>query len=145
MVDCKIFSEQRQKCHAVYGKGGEECLHQELSEKRCLSLYYCKRQAIEYYGDFPMTNDTYRYRDGNMDTTEGGRHHDVNPLTNKGLCASWAESFAYSSEKELEYGDDVVRHHLQARDIVSRDRTLKQDCRQIAFALAQCLREKKIF
>ena len=64
-------------------------------------------------------------------------------LTNKALCASWAESFAYA-DKEMEYGKDVADHHRQAREVVANDRGLKRDCRQIAFDLAQCLRQKKL-
>jgi len=49
-------------------------------------------------------------------------------LVEKGMCASWAESFAYI-EKELEYGADVAAHHREAKEIVSQDRTLKRECR----------------
>ena len=156
MVDCKVFSEQRFKCHAVYGKGGEDCLHQELSEKRCLSLYHCPRQAFEYYGDFPMTipstnNTSKDVRNSNHAHTHTHTHTIIEStsgqsscsLTNKALCASWAESFAYA-DKEMEYGKDVADHHRQAREVVAKDRGLKRDCRQIAFDLAQCLRQKKL-
>jgi hypothetical protein len=132
MADCTVFSEQRYKCHAVYGKGGEDCLHQELSEKRCLSLKFCPRQAHEYYGDFPMS-------------TAAATSSDTFPLlVHKGLCASWAESFAYA-DKALEYGSTAAEHHQRANEMVSKDRTLKQECRSIAFALAQCLRQHKLF
>lgn len=65
-------------------------------------------------------------------------------LVNKALCASWAESFAYV-DKELEFGPDVAAHHRDAKEIVSKDRALKRECRDIAFTLAQCLRNKKLF
>ena len=136
MVDCKVFSEQRYKCHAVYGKGGEDCLHQELSEKRCLSLQHCPRQAHEYYGDFPMTSTTL--------TLEHDAAGSFPPLVHKGMCASWAESFAYA-DKALEFGSNVAEHHRLANEIVSQDRKLKQECRRIAFTLAQCLRQHKLF
>ena len=151
VVDCKVFSEQRFKCHAVYGKGGEECLHQELSEKRCLSLRHCPRQAFEYYGDFPMTITSTK--NNNNNTNHSNRTHTIleitthqgeSSLTNKALCASWAESFAYV-DKEMEYGMEVADHHRQAREVVAQDRGLKRNCRQIAFDLAQCLRQKKLF
>jgi hypothetical protein len=71
-------------------------------------------------------------------------HQGESSLTNKALCASWAESFAYA-DKEMEYGMDVADHHRQAREVVSQDRGLKRNCRQIAFELAQCLRQKKLF
>lgn len=62
----------------------------------------------------------------------------------KALCASWAESFAYS-DKELEFGPETARHHQEARKVVMDDPQLKQECRQIAMNLAQCLRRKRLF
>ena len=62
----------------------------------------------------------------------------------KGLCASWAESFAYAN-KELEYGEQVASHHQRAREIVMNDPNLKKECRRIAFDLAQCIRRKRLF
>lgn len=130
-MDCAIFSEKRFKCHSVYGKFGEDCLHEELTEKRCLSLHHCRRQAEEYYGNSNMSL-----------TTDDGQA----PLfmSKKAICASWAEAFAYA-DKDLEFGEQVANHHKQARQIVSNDKALKRECRDVAFALAQCLRTKKLF
>ena len=61
----------------------------------------------------------------------------------KALCASWAESFAF--DKELEYGTEIAEHHREARRVVMDDAKLKQECRQIAMNLAQCLRRKRLF
>ncbi|OEU14003.1 hypothetical protein FRACYDRAFT_242356 [Fragilariopsis cylindrus CCMP1102] len=47
--DCEQYSVRRSRCHDVYGNRGEECLHEELTEKRCISMQRCPRQAIEYY------------------------------------------------------------------------------------------------
>ena len=130
-MDCKPFSEKRFKCHSVYGKLGEDCLHEELTEKRCLSLYHCPRQAAEYYGKAAMD---LTVDDGQSPTF----------MSNKALCSSWAESFAYM-DKSLEYGEKVSEHHRRARELVASDKGLKRECRDIAFALAQCLRNKKLF
>jgi hypothetical protein len=132
-MDCRPFGEKRFKCHAIYGKRGEDCLNEELTEKRCLSLYHCPRQAKEYYGDITM-NVTSLDEDGQSPTY----------MSNKSLCASWAESFAYA-DKGLEYGERVAEHHRDARNVVMKDEALKRECRDIAFALAQCLRTKKLF
>lgn len=123
MVDCTIFSEARFKCHSTYGKWGEDCLHQELSEKRCLSVRHCPIEAKQYYGNAPLTSNV------------------IASLTNKGMCASFAESFAYA-DKEMEYWPEAANHHRNAREIVSKDRGLKRECRDIAFALARCLQYK---
>jgi hypothetical protein len=131
MKNCTAFSEKRMKCHAVYGKMGEDCLNEELSEKRCLSLYHCPRQAKDYYGDAAMS---FKNDDGQAPLY----------LSNKAICSSWAEAFAYA-DKGLEFSDRVAEHHQKARDIVMKDKSLKRECRDIAFALAQCLRTKSLF
>ncbi|KAL3930955.1 MAG: hypothetical protein SGBAC_011537 [Bacillariaceae sp.] len=132
MVDCKAFSEKRFKCHRVYGKMGEDCLNEELSEKRCLSLHHCPKQAKQYYGDSSMSLS--------QDDGQAPSH-----MSQKAICASWAEAFAYANTaKELEYGTVVIEHHEKAREIVNKDKVLKRECRDIAFALAQCLRHKKL-
>jgi hypothetical protein len=130
-MDCRSFSDRRFKCHAVYGKLGEDCLNEELTEKRCLSLHHCPRQAKDYYGGAAMD---FKNDDGQAPTY----------MANKGLCASWAEAFAYA-EKGLEYGEKVAQHHEEARAVVAKDPALKRECRDITFTLAQCLRTKKLF
>jgi hypothetical protein len=130
-MDCSSFSARRQQCHNVYGNRGEECLNEELTEKRCLSLKHCLQEAKEYYGDAAMTF-------GGWQPLEETYHH------HKALCASWAESFAYA-DKELLYGSETARHHHDARNVVMKDPKLKQECRQIAMNLAQCLRRKRLF
>jgi hypothetical protein len=130
-MDCAPFSEKRSKCHSVYGKQGEDCLNEELSEKRCLSLYHCPKQAKEYYGDAAMT---LKSDDGQAPLY----------MSKKAVCASWAEAFGYA-DKELEYSETVSEHHKKAREVVMNDKALKRECRDIAFNLAQCLSTKKLF
>lgn len=113
-------------------------MHEELTEKRCLSLHHCPREAKEYYGDAPMTTTT---------TSQNAPINSNAPLpflVDKAMCASWAESFAYV-DKELEFGPEVAAHHRDAREIVSNDPKLKRECRDMAFALARCLQHKKLF
>ena len=137
--DCEQYSVRRSRCHDVYGNQGEECLHEELTEKRCISMQRCPRQAIEYYGqqqqqqqnDDKNNNNTIDYENKNY-------HHNYS----KAICASWAESFAYVN-KELEHGEHVAIHHKEAHEIVSKDTKLRKECRQIAMDLALCLRDTK--
>lgn len=108
-------------------------MNEELSEKRCLSLSHCPKQAKEYYGDSSMSLS--------QDDGQAPLY-----MSQKAICASWAEAFAYANAaKELEYGTVVIEHHEKAREIVNKDKVLKRQCRDIAFALAQCLRHKKLF
>ena len=156
---CQVLTQKRKACHEIYGNRGEDCLHEELTEKRCLSLQYCPNQAKEYYGDTTTTATATSM----LSETENGHDREVGDsssvllvdggstmmnqqpsyLTDKGLCASWAEHFAYNDE--LKYGAEVVHHHKAAQQIVNDDKKLKLECRAIAFQLAQCIRSKKLF
>ena len=155
---CQTFTLKRKSCHAIYGNRGEDCLHEELTEKRCLSLQFCPNEAKEYYGD-----TAFMLRTMMMTATERGESTEIiggnsSPvlqidgdgstkqplyLSEKGICASWAEHFAYNDE--LKYGQGVVNHHRTAQKIVNNDKKLKLECRAIAFQLAQCIRSKKLF
>jgi hypothetical protein len=130
--DCEQYSVRRSRCHGVYGNRGEECLHEELTEKRCISMQRCPRQAIEYYGQQQNDNNI----NNNIDNENNYNNY------SKAMCASWAESFAYVN-KELEHGEHVAIHHRKAHEIVSNDSKLRKECRQIAMDLALCLRETK--
>ena len=141
MVNCDFLTERRANCHSVYGPNrGEECVHEDLTEKRCISAQRCPRQALEYYG---LQDEEFGSPSGGDSAfpetshTSGG-----NSAYRKALCASWAESFAYA-DKELEYGEEIARHHREARRIVMNDSKLRKECRQIAMNLAECMRATK--
>ena len=145
MVNCEFFTERRARCHGVYGPNrGEECVHEALTEKRCLSAQLCPKQALEYYGANTI-NSNEGFGDGGNGAAFTGTNnmssHGNSETTGyqKGLCASWAESFVYA-DKELEHGEEVARHHREARKIVSNDKKVQKECRQIAWNLADCLR-----
>mmetsp|Transcript_6634 Transcript_6634/g.16314 ORF Transcript_6634/g.16314 Transcript_6634/m.16314 type:complete len:147 (-) Transcript_6634:43-483(-) len=145
MMSCEFYTERRARCHGVYGQNrGEECLHEDLTEKRCLSAERCPKQALEYYGTSPREGFDGASGTGgafpgtgtlNFEALAGGGYQ-------KALCASWAESFAYA-DKELEHGEEVARHHREARRIVSNDSKLQKECRQLARDLAECFRATK--
>ena len=122
LMSCAYYSEQRRRCHDVYGKFGEDCLAEELQEKRCLSIRHCPADAKKYYGT----------------QMEG---------LPKALCSSWAESFAFANSgdgKELSLGEDFVEHHAKAQRYVNERPSVKQECRQIARDLARCLQRANI-
>lgn len=148
MVDCELYSERRARCHNVYGSNrGEECVHEALTEKRCLSMQRCPRKALEYYGNYNNNNSDVIIGGGMNSggdftkTNQDLRQNYGSETTNyqKALCASWAESFFYVG-KELEHGEEVARHHREARRVVSNDSKLRKECRRIAMELAECLR-----
>ncbi|CAB9502274.1 expressed unknown protein [Seminavis robusta] len=120
-MSCAYYSEQRRRCHDVYGKFGEDCLAEELQEKRCLSLRHCRADANKYYGS----------------RVEG---------LPKALCSSWAESFAFVNNsngdlREMSLGKEFVEHHANARRYVNERPSVKKECQTIARDLARCLQK----
>lgn len=111
MSNCKPLTTRREKCHALYGKLGEDCLIEELEEKRCVSFRHCAREAQAYYGSLH------------------GK---------KALCASWAESFAFENPLLEEETQD---HHNKASQIVNSDKNVKRECRAITLELVKCMRK----
>mmetsp|Transcript_15850 Transcript_15850/g.26987 ORF Transcript_15850/g.26987 Transcript_15850/m.26987 type:complete len:120 (-) Transcript_15850:170-529(-) len=46
---CAQPTLQRQECHMNHGIQNEECIREELTEKRCLAELHCQREAINFY------------------------------------------------------------------------------------------------
>lgn len=110
-ASCEAWTKLRKDCHQLYGKLGEDCLVQELEEKRCLAFKHCAPQARAYYGS-------------------------VSGTRSKGLCASWAEAFTFAGELM----DETVKdHHSKARELVNSQPPVKAECRRITMDLAKCL------
>ena len=84
---CADFVRARKECwqRSLLGKDGEECLREELLEKRCLAHNFCPRQAKRYYG--------------------------APGAARKGRCASWAEAFAFgpNDDQAAVNGDPRLR------------------------------------
>mmetsp|Transcript_26000 Transcript_26000/g.39360 ORF Transcript_26000/g.39360 Transcript_26000/m.39360 type:complete len:117 (+) Transcript_26000:30-380(+) len=114
-MNCSTETSKRQKCHSLYGKLSEDCLIQELEEKRCLSFQICAQEARAYYGT---------------------------PSTTKSVCASWAEAFCFGNPA-LIMEEHVLDQHLRASEQVNRDKRLKANCRKVAMDLAKCMQLKK--
>jgi hypothetical protein len=139
-MDCRPYTARRSQCHSIYGKLGEECLDEELTEKRCLSLHHCPQQAKEYYGPVPMVGKVVS--SSSSLSSDLQQQHPPSYMYEKALCSSWAEAFAY--DQELEYGPRIANHHQDARRVVNADNQLRKQCRQIAFDLATCLRKRRV-
>ena len=46
---CSFVSSKREECHSIHGKQGEDCVREELTEKRCLAELFCPREASKFY------------------------------------------------------------------------------------------------
>lgn len=114
---CRDAVKNRQMCYEGSGlpKGGEECLIEELEEKRCLSFHLCPREAAAYYGG--PEGDT-------VDT--------------KGLCSLWAESFAFTRENARVHSA-TKEAHRRGSDVVMADKRKQQACRERALNLSKAL------
>jgi hypothetical protein len=115
---CDRWTQSRRQCHSLYGKQGEDCLREELAEKRCLSHHHCPHEASRYYGRWPPSS--------------------ISNNSNKALCASWAEAFAFRDDMDEQQNDN---HHGRAAAIVNASQEQQQKCRRLAMDLAKCLRQ----
>ena len=113
-IPCVELTQAREACHGLYGKQGEDCLVQELLEKRCVATQVCPGQARAYYGA---------------------------DAAGKGPCASMLESFAFSDPSRA--SGDVIAHHLRAKEAAVENPKLRLRCRAIAHALTRCMHERE--
>ena len=73
LQQCQEAVNTRKFCYSTSQRelGGEDCLIEELTEKRCLSFMLCPKEAKDYYGS----------KDGD-----------------KAVCALYKEAFAFARE-----------------------------------------------
>ena len=122
MEVCGAFRRARIECwqRSLHGKGGEECLKEELLEKRCLARQFCPSQARKFYGNR-----------GEADTGDDAapsstsRQPDRKGQLRDGDCSLWAESFAF--------GPNLVQKEVAA------NRKKAKQCSKISHNLSKCL------
>lgn len=115
-MNCQRLTLKREQCHRLYGKLGEDCLVEELEEKRCVAFQHCPRQARAFYG-----------------TLSG----------EKAVCASWAEAFCFGKDNfDISYANDQAGHHLKAQAYVNANNKARTQCRVIAHDLANCIAQR---
>jgi hypothetical protein len=89
---CSLVSSKREKCHSLHGKRGEDCVREELSEKRCLAELFCHREATKFYRE-PIRRGL-------------------------GSCSALVERFAYP-ENELLLPEDISKGERErCREVV---------------------------
>lgn len=123
---CDEVTRAVKVCHHKYGKQGEDCVREELSQKKCFAHLLCKREAWKFYEvkSIPQKNVSTKWNTflhANDDDSRGVKH--------KVSCATLMEIFA-KPENEL----------LIPEEIQKEDRTY---CRKITHELATCLSNKR--
>jgi len=89
---CSFVSSKREECHSLHGKQGEDCVREELSEKRCLAELFCPREATKFYRE-PIRRGL-------------------------GSCSALVERFAYP-ENELLLPEDISKGERErCREVV---------------------------
>ena len=53
---CDDFTIKVLRCHKKYGKQGEECVREELAQKKCFAQMLCRREAARFYHDERSTS-----------------------------------------------------------------------------------------
>jgi hypothetical protein len=119
---CGARRRARVECwqRSLHGKGGEECLREELLEKRCLARHFCPNQADEFYGASRNLVSSV--------PSSGSGSSNTPAKTSKlrsGDCSLWAEAFAF--------GPNAVQRS------VSADKKKIAKCRKITQRLSKCL------
>jgi len=145
---CHEFTKAVTHCHKKYGKQGEECVREELSQKKCFAQLLCRNEARRFYDEksVPRNNINDKWQSISIlkssfvsnqnqrsfnDTDEElkGNDYDVMVLPGKVSCATLVEIFA-KPENEL----------LIPEGIKKDDRIY---CRKITHELAACLSKKR--
>lgn len=128
---CDPFTETVRKCHEQYGKHGEDCVREELEQKKCLAQFYCPQEAHSFYNE-PILVPTTR-------TTTKTSTKDLFFLTNnntnmnesKVSCATIVEVFAKPENELL----------IPEGSITAKDRRY---CREMTHSLAKCLSKSRM-
>mmetsp|Transcript_1757 Transcript_1757/g.2531 ORF Transcript_1757/g.2531 Transcript_1757/m.2531 type:complete len:148 (+) Transcript_1757:39-482(+) len=131
---CDDFTQKVIRCHRQYGKQGEECVREELDQKKCYAQLLCRNEAVMMYDkkSVPL----------------------VNTGTNTGMIRSMFDRVSkdYSSDSEIQPQSRVScatlveafakpeNHLLIPEGIKKEDR---DHCRKVVHNLAACLSKKR--
>lgn len=90
LINCADHVRVRKECweRSLEGKGGEDCIREELQEKRCLATNFCPKTAHRFY-----------------------------ELDN-GECSKWAEAFAFGPNEAQREVNESQRKKNNCRQVV---------------------------
>ena len=117
---CDEFTTNVLNCHRIHGRLGEDCVREELAQKKCFAELLCRREAAQFYDDkmipqFQNNRGIFNYNSRNN--------------TPKVSCSTLVEVFA-KPENEFMIPEGVTKDD-------------RKFCRKITHELAQCLSRKR--
>ena len=113
---CDEFTSNVLNCHRIHGRLGEECVREELAQKKCFAELLCRREAAQFYDNKMI------------------------PQYNRGLFVSNPPKVSCSTLVEV---FAIPENELMIPEGVSKDD--RKFCRKITHELAQCLSRKRKF
>lgn len=125
---CIDYTKRRKFCYenSTEEKGGEDCLVEELEEKRCVAQHLCPVEAKHFYQNYVIPNLHSEYESSNS----------------KGVCALWAEAFAFTrNNSRVDVG--TAELHRLGKQYVDSDRDRARECRGLVVALAKCMHQQQ--
>jgi len=133
LKQCHDFNEHVYNCHKKYGKLGEDCVREELEQKRCIAEHLCAVEARNFYYEkvVPLTNNP-RPSWYNMIAKNNIVNTSNQPIitnSKKVSCSTIVELFA-KPENELIIPEGITK---EDRDF----------CRKVTHKLASCLSRRK--
>lgn len=126
---CDDFTIAVVKCHRRHGKLGEDCVREELSQKKCFAQLYCKNQARRFYEEksIPFNGPS---NDSRWNTFLGSsKDESGSNSSTKISCATLVEVFA-KPENGLLIPEGIRKEE-------------RKYCRQVVHDLATCLSTKR--
>lgn len=132
---CHDITETLQRCYQKQGgEDGENCLREQLSQKKCLAELFCHREAHKYYygritpsSASSNSSKFWWQRLGGSSPERAVRDSKVSPSL---TCSTLFESFAKPENELLIPSEGVGKEN-------------RSYCRTVALELANCLQRKK--
>mmetsp|Transcript_26878 Transcript_26878/g.63858 ORF Transcript_26878/g.63858 Transcript_26878/m.63858 type:complete len:138 (-) Transcript_26878:16-429(-) len=111
MAACSEAIKRRKFCYTQSneGKQGEECVREELEEKRCMAELLCPAEFKAFY----------------------------HAQSSKGICALWAEAFFFAAARDEP--PHSREEHVEGKRHVDASSQRTQVCRDASHALTLCL------
>ncbi len=114
---CEEITRKVLKCHRIHGKLGEDCVREELDQKKCFAELLCRREARQFYNEKSVPISTSWSL--TMGSAPSGRVS----------CSTVVEVFAKPEN------DMIIPEGITKED--------RKFCRKVTHELASCMAKKR--